>query len=357
MQPPAWWGSPIVGPPPVPGPLRAALADSSVRRELGWLSLHSTLGLVLGTLGLALPLSAVRDATFLLWWSLVPEELRTPSVGAWIVHGWWGAAAVSLSGFAWVAIAVGLAPPMARLQAGPGRWLLAPDADTDLALRVAELTATRAGALDAHATELRRIERALHDGTQNRVVAVSVLLGAAHRALDRDPAAVGPLLDRAQDAAEEALAELRAVARSILPAVLTDRSLSDALAGLAAACPVPCEVVTQDVGRCAASVEATAYFVVAEALTNIARHSGAQHASVTVRQVAGRLEVTVRDDGVGGAVEVGVGDRLGDGRATRGSGSGIAGIRRRAEAHDGALVLTSPVGGPTTLEVSLPCGS
>jgi signal transduction histidine kinase len=224
-----------------------------------------------------------------------------------------------------------------------GRVLLAPPPGTDLSLRVAELTATRAAALDAHVTELRRIERALHDGTQNRLVAVTVLLGAARRSLERDPAAADAALERAQDAAEQALAELRTVARGILPPALADRGMAGALSGLAAACPVPCRVDVAVPVRCAASVEATAWFVVAEALTNVARHSGATRAAVTVRQAGGRLTVQVTDDGRGGADEA--------------AGSGLSGIRRRVAAHDGVLTLTSPPGGPTTLDVELPCGS
>jgi len=347
-------GPVVLGPAPLPHGLRDALRDSSVRRELAWLPCGATLGLALGAIALTLPLNAARDATFALWWMAVPEELRQPSFSGWVVETWPGAIAVTLAGFAWVAVAVGLEPPMARLQAWPGRRLLGPRPGTDLALRVAELTATRAGALDAHAAELRRIERSLHDGTQNRIVAVSVLLGAAQRALLRDPAAAGPLLERAQDAAEQALVELRAVARSILPAVLEDRTLGDALSGLAATSPVPCRLDIADIGRCAASVEATAYFVVAEALTNVVRHSGARSSVVTVRRDDDRLEVTVHDDGTGGAAERAAGERDRDGA---GGGSGLAGIRRRVQAHDGTFTLTSPVGGPTTLEVTLPCGS
>ncbi len=238
---------------------------------------------------------------------------------------------------------VAFGPALARSQAWPGRRLLAPHPDTDLSLRVARLSATRAAALDAHATELRRIERSLHDGAQNRLVAVTVLLGATRRALSRDPATADAMLERAQDASELALAELRAVVRGILPPVLADRGLAGALAGLAADCGVPCQVDVDVPGRCAVSVEATTYFVVAEALTNVSRHSGARHATVTVRRRADRLTVVVSDDGDGGADEH--------------HGSGITGIRRRIEAHDGLLTLTSPPGGPTTLQVELPCGS
>ncbi|MGW2295340.1 sensor domain-containing protein [Streptomyces violaceorubidus] len=333
----------IVPPDPPPARLRPALTDPTTRRELSWLVRHATLGLLLGLLGLLLPLCAVRDTSFPLWWRLVPEGATTTSVGVGTAHTWLDALAAALLGVGWTAIILGLGPGMARLQAAPARRLLAAGPDTDLSLRVAELTATRAAALDAHATELRRIERSLHDGAQNRLVSVTVLLGAARRMAARDPAGADELLERAQSAAEQALAELRSVARGILPPVLADRGLAGALSGLAADCGVPCSVEADVPERCAASVEATAYFVAADALTNVAKHSGAARASVTVRARGGRLRLLVEDDGRGGADEDG--------------GSGLTGIRRRVAALDGTLRLTSPPGGPTTLEVDLPCGS
>jgi signal transduction histidine kinase len=231
-----------------------------------------------------LPLGAIHDVSFPLWCKLVPASADTSSLGFGPVHGWSGAFAICLVGVATIGVTVVLLPVMARLQASPGRRLLPPDHETDLALRVAELTATRAAALDAHTAELRRIERSLHDGTQNRMVAVNVLVGAAKRALARDPAEAEAILDRAQAAAETALAELRGVVRSILPPVLTERSLPDALTGLAAACPVDCRIDADLTERCAASVEATVYYTVAEALTNITKHSGASHATVRLRR-------------------------------------------------------------------------
>ncbi|CAM5240057.1 histidine kinase OS=Streptomyces tendae OX=1932 GN=GUR47_20375 PE=4 SV=1 [Streptomyces tendae] len=336
-------GPEIVPPDPPPTRLRPALADPTTRRELSWLVRHATLGFLLGLLGFLLPLCAVRDTTFPLWWRLSPGEATTTSIGVGTAHSWPDAVAATLLGVGWIAIVLGLGPGMARLQAAPARRLLAAGPDTDLSLRVAQLTATRAAALDAHATELRRIERSLHDGAQNRLVSVTVLLGAARRMAARDPAGADELLERAQSAAEQALAELRSVARGILPPVLADRGLAGALSGLAADCGVPCRVEADVPERCAASVEATAYFVVAEALTNVAKHSGAARASVTVRARGGRLRLLVEDDGRGGADEDG--------------GSGLTGIRRRVAALDGTLRLTSPPGGPTTLEVDLPRGS
>ncbi|MFC5744528.1 sensor histidine kinase [Actinomadura rugatobispora] len=337
------WGPEIIGPAPMPPRARDALADPAVRRELGWVAAHGTCGLLLGVFGASLPLWVMRDLAFPLYWWLIPGGPVERSPEWWLVHDFTGALLVVPMGLVWAAALVALSPVLARLQAWPGRRLLASASDTDLSLRIAQLSATRAAALDAHATELRRIERSLHDGTQNRLVAVTVMLGATRRALARDPATADAMLERAQAAAEQALAELRTVVRGILPPVLDDRGLTGALAGLAADCAVPCRVDVDMPGRCAASVEATAYFVVAEALTNIAKHSRARHAAVTVRQHDHRLHLRIDDDGAGGADE--------------GHGSGITGIRRRIEAHDGRLTLTSPAGGPTTLQVELPCGS
>ncbi|KIF78937.1 histidine kinase [Streptomyces sp. 150FB] len=339
----ARWGPEVIAPEPPPTALRLALVDPTTRRQARWLVQHATSGLLLGLIGFWLPLLAVRDTAFPLYWRLGPGDPTATSLGVGTAHSWPDALAVSLLGVGWIAIILGLAPGMARLQGRPGRRFLQAGPDTDLSLRVAELTATRAAALDAHATELRRIERALHDGTQNRLVSVSVLLGAARRQVARDPSLADDILERAQSAAEQALAELRSVSRSILPPVLDDRGLAGALSGLAAYCAVPCRIDVDAPERCAASVEATAYFVAAEALTNVAKHSAAAQAGITVRTRGGRLRLTVTDDGRGGADEDG--------------GSGLTGIRRRVAAYDGTLRLSSPPGGPTVLEVDLPCGS
>lgn len=336
------WGPDVISPGPVPARLADALRNRATQRELIWVLVHAVGGMVLGVVGLSIAIDTIRDGTFPLWWYVLPAEAATPSIGLWMVRDWPGALAVGLLGVGWVFLSVALLPGMARLQALPGRRLLSPGAETDLALRIAHLTATRAAALDAHSVELRRIERSLHDGTQNRLVAVNVLLGAARRALARDVADADAILDRAQDAAEEALAELRAVVRSILPPVLAERSLADALTALAASSSVDCRIQSDLPGRYASSVEASVYYVVAEALTNIAKHSGARHAVVRLNRRDDLLCLEIVDDGRGGAAEH--------------DGSGLGGIRRRVEALDGTFALASPAGGPTTLTVSLPCG-
>jgi signal transduction histidine kinase len=339
----ARWGTAVVGPPPPAARFLDAVRDPATRRECWWLAGHATGGLLLSAVAVLLPLYAVRDLSFPLWWWAVPPGAATDSLTFWDVRDWSRVPLVVALGLGWTVLSVLVTRPIAALLAGRGRRLLAADPSADLSLRIAELTATRAAALDAHATELRRIERSLHDGTQNRLVAVTVLLGAARRAVPRDPAAAEEILERAQSAAEQALAELRSVARGILPPVLADRGLAGALSGLAATSAVPCTVDVDVPVRCAASVEATAYFLVAEALTNVSRHSGASRVTVTVRSRDGRLGVTVTDDGAGAATEA--------------RGSGLVGIRRRVEAHDGTFTVRSPAGGPTTLTAELPCGS
>lgn len=336
------WGAQVPTPGGRPDRLRAAVADRTTRRELAWLARHGVLGSLLGFLAVLVPFSAVRDLTFPLWWWALPDGYATSSLGFWVVRSWAGVPAVFVLGALWAAATVVLTPVLARRQSRVARSLLAPQ-DGDLSLRVAELTASRAAALDAHATELRRIERSLHDGAQNRLVATAVLVGAARRSLATGPDAADALLEKAQDAAELALAELRAVVRSILPPVLADRGLAGALHGLAGLSSVPCAVDVDAPTRSPAAVEAVIYFAVAEALTNVVRHSGATRATVTVRQRDGRITMTVTDDGRGGAAET--------------AGSGLEGIRRRVEAMDGDWLLTSPPGGPTTVEVGLPCES
>ena len=334
-------GIPMPAPGVPPTGVRAVLTDAVVRRELLWAGLHATLGLLTGLAGVTLALDIVRDATFPLWWRIGPETESSASLG-WPVSTWPGALGVMLLGFAWIPMTVVLAPVFATIQTWPGTRLLAPS--RDLALRVVELSATRAAALDAHAAELRRIERALHDGTQNRLITVTVMLGALERAVQRgDPATATLAVERARAAAEGALEELRAVIGGILPPILEQHSLVEALTSVAAACPVPCTVDIEPFSRLPASVEATAWFVVAEALTNVARHSGAGSASLHAARVADRLHLGVHDDGVGGA--------------ELGHGTGLVGSRRRIEAHDGEFVLHSPPGGPTTLEVTIPCAS
>jgi len=223
------------------------------------------------------------------------------------------------------------------------RWLLSPRGEELLARRVEDLESSRAGMVAAAAAERRRIERDLHDGAQQRLVSVAMTLGRAQTRFGRDPEGAAVLVAEAHAETKRALAELRDLARGIHPSVLTDRGLDAALSGLAARCPVPVTVDVDTARGRDPDAEAVAYFFVAEALTNIARHAAATRARVAVRRGGGRLVVEVVDDGRGGARE--------------GHGGGLAGLRDRARAVDGTLTLASPAGRGTTLRLEMPCAS
>jgi signal transduction histidine kinase len=221
-------------------------------------------------------------------------------------------------------------------------WAAAVVPRRDLARRVDVLETTRAGAVDAQGAELRRIERDLHDGAQARLVALGMNLGMAEQKLASDPAAAQQLVAEARLGVADALRELRDLARGIHPPVLSDRGLGAALATLADRSALPVSVSVSLDARLAPAVEAAAYFVVAEAVTNAAKHSAASRVGVHVCRRGDTLELEVEDDGRGGA----------DPR-----GGGLAGLRRRVEALDGTLAVTSPPGGPTIVRAELPCGS
>jgi signal transduction histidine kinase len=208
--------------------------------------------------------------------------------------------------------------------------------------RIEVLETTRAGAVDVQETDLRRIERDLHDGAQARLVALGMNLGLAEQRLAADPEGARDLVAEARAGVEVALRELRDLARGVHPPVLTDRGLEAAIASLADASAIPVDVTADIPDRPPAVVETAAYFVVAEALANAAKHAGASRISVQLTRGAGRLVVEVADDGRGGADP---------------SGAGLTGLRRRVEALDGTLALESPSGGGTKLQVELPCAS
>jgi signal transduction histidine kinase len=206
--------------------------------------------------------------------------------------------------------------------------------------RVGELTRTRQGALDAQAAELRRIERDLHDGAQARLVALSMLLGRTEARLDDRPQEA-ELVRRARLEAGQAIAELRSLARGIAPPVLADRGLGAAVEGLGRRAPVPVRVdASLGPRRPPPMVETAAYFVVAEALTNVVKHACGAPARVRLEQ-ADALLVEVSDSGPGGADP---------------EGGGLRGLRHRVEALDGTLTVTSPPGTGTTILARLPCG-
>jgi signal transduction histidine kinase len=210
--------------------------------------------------------------------------------------------------------------------------------------RVATLETSRQAVLDVEATELRRIERDLHDGAQQRLVMLAMQLGLAAERIDDDPASAKTLVLDARDQARQALAEIRDLVRGMAPAILVDRGLVAALPALAGRNPVP-TIVSSELPeglRLPDTIERAAYFVVAEAVANVAKHATATRCEIRVRLVDGRLVVEVEDDGVGGAVVV--------------PGGGLAGLAGRVEALDGSLTVISPSAGPTLVraEIALP---
>jgi signal transduction histidine kinase len=213
--------------------------------------------------------------------------------------------------------------------------------EAQLQERVGELTRTRQGALDVQAAELRRIERDLHDGAQARLVALSLLLGRTEERLGDRPEEA-ELVRQARAEASAAIGELRDLARGIAPPVLADRGLTAAVQALGRRAVTPVTVDAEELGgRPLPVVETAAYFVVAEALTNVAKHAGGAPAHVRLAEQDGRLMIEISDAGPGGAVA---------------EGSGLTGLRHRVEALDGTLTVTSVKGSGTTIHAELPCG-
>ncbi|MER5647396.1 sensor domain-containing protein [Streptosporangium sp. NPDC002524] len=267
----------------------------------------------------------------------VQEDGEVRLLKFWLISGYPEAFLAALLG---VVLLVLFSYPLTALAVLHGlvaRALLGPR-QSDEARRVVELTRSRSRLVSAFEAERRRIERDLHDGAQQRLVSLTMTLGLARLTRGDETA---ELVGRAHEQAKLALAEIRDLIRGIHPQILTDRGLPAAVADVADRSPVPVEVVMALPARLPEVVEATAYFVVCEALANVARHSGAGRATVTGRTDGARLVVEIGDDGVGGAAAA--------------EGSGLAGLADRVSVVDGRLVLSSPPGGPTLLRVEIPC--
>ena len=226
------------------------------------------------------------------------------------------------------------------LDALAARPLLGPSRAEQLEHRVEHLAQTRAGVVDAADAERRRLERDLHDGTQQRLVSLAMNLGMARAQAGTIEDARAAIAD-AHEEAKAALSELRNLVRGLHPAVLEDRGLDAALSGVIARMPIPVRLTVEVERRASAAIEAVAYFVVSEGLTNITKHAQATQAEVIVQRAGNRLHIIVTDDGAGGADPA--------------RGTGLAGLARRAESVDGTFEISSPEGGPTMLTVDLPC--
>ena len=324
---------------------KVRLTDPATWRDLVYL------GLVLPILGtiwfvslvfiLAIPLHFLSLPVTYRWF---PDQRSTPldfNGGEWLVID--SLPDALFAAFAGVVL-LGLLPIIVRGMATAhgtiAGSLLAATRRSTLDAEITGLRTSRDHGLDAAEAERRRIERDLHDGAQQRLVALAMGLGMAKEKLDTDPAMAKELVDEAHGHAKVALVELRDLARGIHPTVLTDRGLDAALSALAAQAPFPVDVSCPAGERYSTRVESTAYFVVAECLANAAKHSDASRARVNVHRTGTSVVVSVEDDGVGGADP---------------TGTGLDGLRHRVTSVEGTFNVSSPPGGPTSIVAELPC--
>ncbi|MFD7094265.1 sensor histidine kinase [Streptomyces xanthophaeus] len=318
--------------------LRTRLRERATWRELGYAAL---LGPVFGAAGFGvvalLAFALLLVATPVIAWAIAPDTLML--IPGQPLSGPLEAFGGTAVGLLLAAVAAYAGALLAGAQVKAARLLLGPREED---ARVLELTRSRVRLVDAFEAERRRIERDLHDGAQQQLVALSMTLGLAELELRKVPQAAeaAALVGRGRGEAKVALEQLRELVRGIHPQVLTDHGLAAAVAEVALRHPVPVSL-DLDVPRLDESVEVTAYFTVTEALANAAKHSGASHVTVVGRVEGDRLTLTVTDDGRGGA--------------DPGAGAGLTGLADRVAMLKGRLVVSSPVGGPTELRAEVPC--
>jgi signal transduction histidine kinase len=349
------------------------LASSALTRASGWVERQRAMALyqvdiappvrrrTKQTGGIRFIAQAFIDLVDPVTWRTILHHFLSMLLGT-IMVALWGLAIrlVMLSvdgGLAWLValaslvILVGYIYWAGRLDRRLSIALLGPSSNAVLLEKVDTLADARQGAVAAASIERQRIERDLHDGVQPQLVSVALTLGMARSKFDSDPEAAKALLEQAHTEAKASITELRQLARGIHPAVLTDRGLDAALSAVASRCLVPTTISVTVPGRAAPEAEAVIYFAVAEALTNVAKHSAASECVVTVVQEGAdsedcRLIARIRDNGVGGAH---IGEGLGQG--------GLAGMRDRVRAAGGTMLIESPNGGPTIITVEVPCAS
>ncbi|KUJ70724.1 histidine kinase [Streptomyces albus subsp. albus] len=284
----------------------------------------------------ALAIAGLVAGTMYLWvWGL-PLNWRLEHRGYTTVALW-----VTLLGLAGLLLAHWLAAAVVRLDRLAVTALLGPDPATALERRLENVLGSRTAAVEAADAERRRIERDLHDGAQQRLVSMAVGLGLAKATLTDLPEDARKVIDEAHQEAKNAIEELSSLVRGLHPQVLDDLGLDAALSGIAERAPFPVRLHVHVPERAAPTVEAVAYFVVSEALTNVAKHARATKAEVSVVRAGGALRLVIADDGVGGADPSG--------------GTGLTGLAGRVGSVDGSLQISSPAGGPTVITVELPC--
>lgn len=316
---------------------RYGIGTRAGRRQAVYHLLAGPLVALGGALTLLLGLVSSCAATIYVWVWPLPMWRRLSQTGYTVQAGY-----VTAAGLAGLYATAWLTGALARADGRTALRLLGPSREERLARRVEDLTERRADVVDAADAERRRIERDLHDGAQQRLVSMAVNLGLAKVTLTDLPDDARKVIDEAHREAKEAIAELSSLVRGLHPAVLEDRGLDAALSGIAARAPLPVRLKVDLASRPSPTIEAVAYFVVSEALTNVVKHAQASGADVTVERFGGILLVVVSDDGVGGA-DVSPG------------GTGLAGLAKRVASVDGTFSISSPPGGPTVVTVELPC--
>ncbi|WP_246498155.1 sensor histidine kinase [Natronoglycomyces albus] len=320
------------------------IRDPATWRDVAWLGINSTLGalmygLLIGFFAVGAYL-IVQPLLYLFFFSdgvretlgnvgfyqfdSVAKTLMLVPLGVLFGAAWWH----------WT-------ERLMRWYAGVGAKLLGPTAAMRLSAQVSQLRESRDDTVDTAAAELRRIERDLHDGAQARLVALGLSIGMAEDMVDTDPEGAKALLAEARDESQNALNEIRNLARGIHPPVLADRGFSGALQAMALANPLPVTIIYKVTGKLPGTVESAVYFATSEVFTNITKHAHASKVAVIVAYVAGQFVIEVQDDGIGGA--------------SAETGGGLEGVRRRVSAFDGTIDIDSPQGGPTTVTIAIPC--
>jgi signal transduction histidine kinase len=325
--------------------LRCVTTDPQTWKDLGWLVLHSVLGFALSVAALTATVTVVSYILMPAWWWAIPDpgsQYGTTELGLFTVESTGTALIVTGIGLLLAPLALLLNRGVTLLHSGLAIRILAPSQSQRLRARVDDLAASRAGAVEAAQDQLERIERDLHDGAQARLVGLAMELGMAEEELERNPDAAVETVRRARDETLLALGELRDLSRGLRPALLEERGLGPAVEALVARAPQPVSLsLVGSLEEIPQPVQSAAYFVVAEATTNAAKHSDSERVRVRIERGDGALAISVEDGGGGGADD---------------RGSGLEGLRKRVAALDGRLEVISPAGGPTAVRAVLPCG-
>jgi signal transduction histidine kinase len=325
--------------------VRAVTVDPQTWKDFAWSVLNSIGGFVLALFAISVFVLVVGWITAPLWWWAIPDphhQYGTLNFGIYTVDSIGWAFVTTALGLLLAPLALAINHWLAAGHAALAARILGPSERQRLNARVRELASTRADVVVATNEQLERIERDLHDGAQARLVALAMDLGMAEEELSTNPDAARESVRKARDSALSALGELRDLSRGLRPALLQDRGLGTAVEDLGQRAPMPVAVtITGEVERTPDTVQTAVYFVVAEALTNAAKHSRSGSARVSIERTEDAIAATVVDDGRGGANP---------------EGSGLAGLRKRVRALDGRLDVISPPGGPTVIRAEIPCG-